>query len=126
MSWFDIAKGVFKDCDRLTNITIPDSVRGISSSAFESCSSLTSVTIGDSVTSIGEYAFRYCSSLTSVTIGDSVESIGYMAFFSCNSLTSVYYTGSESEWQNIGIGNYNSMLPGAQIEYDNVPPIMLP
>ena len=65
-----IACGVFSGCERLAEITIPDSVTSIGERAFYSCASLTSVVIGDSVTSIGSSAFNNCSSLTSVYISD--------------------------------------------------------
>ena len=84
-----IAYGVFENCERLTNITIPDGVRGIGDSAFYGCTNLTSVTIGDSVTTIGDSAFASCENLTSVTIPDSVTSIGDGAFANCKSLTSI-------------------------------------
>ena len=96
-----IARGVFQDCHSLTNITIPDSVTGISDWAFENCNNLTSVTIGDSVTSIGNSAFNNCYALTSVTIPDSVTSIGNYAFSGCYVLTSVTIPDSVTS-----IGNY--------------------
>ena len=65
-----IAGGVFDNCERLTNITIPNGVRTIGSSAFYSCDKLTSITIPDSVTGIGDSAFQHCSALTSVHITD--------------------------------------------------------
>ena len=84
-----IGDWAFAYCTRLTSVTIPDSVTSIGGVAFYKCSRLTSVTIGNSVTSIGKYAFRDCSSLTSVTIPNSVTSIGHGAFRGCSSLTSV-------------------------------------
>ena len=84
-----IGNCAFRDCSRLTSITIPNSVTSIGSYAFCDCSSLTSVTIPNSVTSIGYYAFSGCSSLTSVTIGSGVTSIENGAFFNCTSLTSL-------------------------------------
>ena len=85
-----IGNEAFYGCSSLaTSIAIPDGVTSIGSSAFYGCSSLTSITIPDSVTSIGSSAFRGCSSLTSITIPDSVTSIGERAFYNCSSLTSV-------------------------------------
>ena len=78
---------------------------------------LTSVTIPDSVTSIGEYAFAYCSKLTSVTIPDSVTSIGERAFIMCSKFIDIYFIGSEEDWNDISIGNYNTDLTNATRYY---------
>ena len=55
-------------------------VIGIGANAFRDCTRLTNVTIPNSVTSIGDYAFYDCSGLTSITIPNSVTSIGSWAF----------------------------------------------
>lgn len=96
-----IAYGVFRDCNRLTSITIPDSV-----------------------TSIGSDAFNGCSNLSSVVIGDSVTSIGSRAFSDCSKLTDVYYTGTQEQWNQIAIDNEwnnNYNLINATIHYNYVP-----
>ncbi|MBR4868896.1 MAG: leucine-rich repeat protein, partial [Clostridia bacterium] len=51
-------------CDRLTSVTIPNSVTTIEGEAFSYCDSLTSVTIPNSVTSIGNNSFESCENLT--------------------------------------------------------------
>ena len=79
----------FYGCIKLANITIPDGVTSIGYSAFGGCSGLTNITIPDSVTSIGDSAFHDCSNLTSITIPDSVTSIGEVAFYGCSGLTSI-------------------------------------
>ncbi len=113
-----IASDAFSNCTNLTNVNIPDSVTSIGNGAFYNCSSLSSVSIPDSVVSIGKYAFEDCSNLTSVTIPDSVVSIGNYAFYDCTSLKNVYYTGTQSQWNSIIIGNANSCLTGAVIHYN--------
>jgi hypothetical protein len=72
--------------NQLTSVTIPNSVTTIGDSAFSS-NQLTSVTIPNSVTTIGDSAFS-SNQLTSVTIPNSVTTIGDSAF-SFNQLTSV-------------------------------------
>ena len=80
---------VFSQCDFLTSIIIPDSVKSIGKYAFYGCNSLTSIVIGNGVTSIGEAAFMGCKSLTSIVIGNGVTSIWETAFDDCSSLTSI-------------------------------------
>ena len=79
-------RAFYNNNNRLTSVTIPDSVTTIGHEAFFG-NNLTSVTIPDSVTTIGSYAFSG-NRLTSVTIPDSVTTIGNSAFQG-NSLTSV-------------------------------------
>ena len=77
-------------------ITIPSTLGGypvtsIGYSAFRECSRLTSVTIPNRVTNIGASAFSRCSGLTSVTIPNSVTSISTMAFDGCGNLWTAWY-----------------------------------
>ncbi len=125
-----IPAGICEGMNKLTSITIPNSVTSIGNHAFHNCSGLTSVTIGDSVTRIGDNAFSGCSSLTSVTLnsntivsntylsdsniksifggqveeyilGDEITSIGDYAFSDCSRLTSMTIPNSVTS-----IGDY--------------------
>ncbi len=87
----NICSPMFKNCDRLENVTIDGDVESIGSNAFGSCASLKSVTIGNGVTSIGSYAFGYCYDLQSVTIGNNVTSIEYSCFYYCRSLSKITF-----------------------------------
>ena len=102
--------------NKITKVTIPDSVTSIGSYAFYSCDSLTSVTIPNSVTSIGEQAFAYCGILTSVTIGNGVTSIGDAAFRGCSGLTSITVDESNTAYKSID-GNLYSKDGKALIQY---------
>ncbi|MBO7313867.1 MAG: leucine-rich repeat domain-containing protein, partial [Alistipes sp.] len=59
----EIGEDAFFNCDSITSVTIPDSVKTIGEVAFAECNSLTSVTIPNSVATIGENAFGWCDSL---------------------------------------------------------------
>ena len=112
------ASHLYINGEKIINLVIPNSVRGIGELAFYCCTDLTSVTIPNSVTGIGKNAFWGCSSLREVTLnsaavvatryssgykfatifgsqvssyilGESVNAIGEGAFDDCTGLTSV-------------------------------------
>lgn len=79
--------------DHVTKITIPNSVRSISSDAFRGAVSLTEVTYaeGSMLETIGNYAFAECPRLTTVNLPKSLISITRYAFYSCTALTTVTF-----------------------------------
>ena len=81
-----IGNDAFKDCWRLTDITIPNTVTSIGNKAFFGCSNLTSFIIPDSVTSIGTEAFVLCSKLEDITIGRGLTIISDAAFAYCEGI----------------------------------------
>ncbi len=85
----EIGRFAFCYCSSLTSVTIPNSVTSIGGSAFCGCTGLTSVTIPNSVTSISSSAFKKCTSLTEITIPESVTEIGGSAFYNCTGLTEI-------------------------------------
>ena len=85
----DIGNNAFQNCAGLTAITIPDNVTTIGNSAFYGCAGLTAATIGNGVTNIGRSAFYGCAGLTTITIPDNVTDIEYSAFSGCTGLTTV-------------------------------------
>jgi len=87
--------------ERITTLTIPESVTIIGDYAFYDCKQLTGVYIPNSVTAIGNSAFYNCNGITSLTIPNSVATIGELAFYSCDGLTSVTIPGSV-----ITVGDY--------------------
>ena len=129
----------FFECDNLADIIIPESVTSIGDSAFGWCCNLTNITIPNSVVSIGGHAFSYCTKLvsitipdgmtriddlfyhcirlTSVTIPESVTSIERYAFDYCEALQTIYYSGTEAQWNEITIEEYNNPLLNANIVF---------
>lgn len=87
----EIGEGAFKDCTKITGITMPDSVEVINSSAFENCEKLKNVSFGDRLETIGNHAFKECSSLEKIVIPDNVKKIGGGAFGNCEKLKDVSF-----------------------------------
>ena len=75
-----IGDSAFRECKKLTKVTIPDSVTRIGDMAFEGCGKLKDLVIPDTVTAIGNFAFNDCKGLTTVTIPASVLAFGEHAF----------------------------------------------
>lgn len=86
----EIGYNAFDGCTGLKTMTIPNSVEIIKSSAFEDCTALESVTIPNSVTEIGYSAFKNCSSLKEVYLPNSIEKIDQETFYGCSSLNTIY------------------------------------
>lgn len=85
----NIGNEAFKECDRITSVTIPDSITNIGDYAFYGCVNIQDIIIPDSVIEIGCYAFSSCSNLISVKIGNSVSYIGDHAFYNCTNLKTI-------------------------------------
>jgi hypothetical protein len=75
--------------NKLTSVTISNSVTSIGYAAFAYCRKITSITIGNSMEILGEYAFYENSSLESIIIPNSVTHIEQGAFNECASLKSI-------------------------------------
>lgn len=111
-----LAKGAFKDCEKVTAVYIPDGITEMKSDVFNGCSnlrrvrfspdmrvlsggtftdciSLEQVELPEGVTEILDHAFSGCSSLKTVEIPEGVTEIGDEAFEN-SGLTEIYIPGS--------------------------------
>ena len=70
----------FNQCDKLTFVDIPSSVKTIGGGAFYFCSSLTSITLKEGLEHIEWNAFDDCRSLENITFPNSLKTIGNYAF----------------------------------------------
>lgn len=92
-----IADEAFRNCNELTSVVLPNTIRSIGRNAFYGCSILSDINLPSSLTSIGASAFGYCTSLTSMDIPNSVTTIGWNAFYCCTGLTDVTISTSVAE-----------------------------
>ncbi len=112
----------FAGCTSLTSINIPDAVTFIAYETFKGCSSLKRIALPSYITSIEFCTFEDCVSLEAIEIPASVTRIDYSAFNNCVSLKDVYYTGTEEQWNAIGIGGGNECLTNATIHFNSFMP----
>lgn len=70
----------FEDCDSLTTIVIPDTVKSIGEYAFQGADNLKQVTLSKKLESIGRRSFQNCKSLEEITIPETVTTIDRWAF----------------------------------------------
>ena len=109
-------------CSGLTDVTIPASLTKIRYGTFNGCTGLTSVVIPEGVPMIDGIAFAGCTGLASIVIPESVTKIEWSAFRECNNLKDVYYIGSQKQWEQIQIAEYNEPLLNAAIHFNSVGP----
>lgn len=115
-----ISNHMLSECRSLTKVTIPQGVTAIEGYAFNECRSLKNVVVPEGVTSIGGFAFNYCESMDRITLPASLSQISSRAFFACG-LNTLCYAGSQEQWQQIQVGDFNTGLNNANIIYDYTP-----
>lgn len=109
-------------CGGLTDVTIPASLTKIRYGTFNGCTGLTSAVIPEGVPMIDGIAFAGCTGLTSIVIPESVTKIEWGAFRDCSNLKDVYYVGSQRQWEQVQIAEYNEPLLNAAIHFNSVGP----
>ena len=83
-----ICHGEFSE-NKITTVTLPDTVTCIGKQAFLQCSQLVSLKFSNTLTRIEDHAFFDCRGLSSLTLPDTVTRIGKYAFGGCSGLVSV-------------------------------------
>ncbi len=100
-----IGEGAFSDCEKLTAITLPDTLTEIERDAFANCYKLEKANIPSKVKVLKACTFESCGSLKNVTLSEGLTDIEKEAFYSCYSLSSIKFP---STLKTIG---YHSFLP---------------
>ena len=91
-----IAERAFENCEFITSVTIPGSVKTIEYNAFLNCRNLKTVTLGEGIDFIGYDAFSR-TAIESITIPSSVKTIDGDAFWGCRNLkTIILHEGIEN------------------------------
>lgn len=91
-----IEDSCFSDCEALTYVDIPSSVKEIGNLAFFKCKGFETITIPDGVESIGSDGFSYCEKVAYIYVPESVKFIGHHAFYGDLGCEKIYL-GAENE-----------------------------
>lgn len=78
-----IERRTFANCDWLTEITLPTTLKELREEAFMGCTNLTHIEIPEGVRIIPSNCFYGCRMLSKVGVPTSIEEIGEAAFCSC-------------------------------------------
>ena len=100
----------FKNCDKITSVTIPKTINSIGEAAFQYCKLLNAIVIPDAVKIINDYTFNYCESLVSITIPKYVKSIGNYSFQDCRSLNEIIIPYGLTSFGKNSFQNCNSLI----------------
>ena len=87
----------FQDCDKITSIVMPNTIREIDGNAFTNCTSMNNVDLPENLEIIGSYAFSGCSRLVQFTVPASVTVVDEGAFSSCLDLSFVTFEDKPGE-----------------------------
>ena len=86
-----LPNAIFKGCNNLRDITIPDAIETIGEGAFQGCSKLSAPPISTFLTTISDNAFNGCTSIVDLVLSEkgTLATIGTSAFKGCNKITMV-------------------------------------
>ncbi len=98
MRSLEIDDGILTRCrDGSHYISIPDDVKTIGDSAFKNCEKLEEVDIGESLVDLRKEAFRGCKNLKKLVLPENVRAVGESAFRDCIRLESVIVENNDIE-----------------------------
>ncbi len=105
----------FENCPKLKKFTI-DHISYLGRHAFADCTSLEEVRYFD-YDSIGDGAFLNCTSLKEVWLSSVLSHINEEAFRNINDDLDLYFVGTEDQWAEITVEEYNTALNDINIHY---------
>ncbi len=127
----------FAGCTSLRAVNVPERLNRIDSYAFSGCSSLEwlpieqfdvleahsfagwtglkSAVLSPQLKSLPDGLFDGCTGLQRVTVQNNVTSIGTGVFTGCTALTDVYYTGTQTQWDQIRTPKGEDVLGSAEL-----------
>ena len=108
-------------------MTLNASVEYLGYSAFANCTALEEIVIPEGIKTIGYMledgecgsTFAGCTALKRVVFPASITNVFASSFYECTALEQVAFTGNESAWNAVVIGQGNELLTGASITFNH-------
>lgn len=100
-----LAKGAFKDCEKVTAVYIPDGITEMKSDVFNGCCNLRRVRFSPDMSVLAGGTFTDCISLEQVELPEWVTEIQGHAFSGCSSLKTVEIPEGVTEIGDEAFGN---------------------
>lgn len=88
-----IGGSAFSNCNKVEQVTLPESLTSLGSSAFSNCSSLKSFTFPANIKQVPSSILYYCYNLETVTLAEGTTQIGSSAFYYCPKLATINLDG---------------------------------
>lgn len=104
-----IGEKAFNNCKLLEEIELPRSLYSLEASAFSGCETLKRIAIPRSITKISYGTFRDCKALTEVILHEKLTSIASMAFAGCLSLNKIDVPGSVKKIEEQAFRDCNAL-----------------
>ena len=76
-----LSKGMFRNCDSLTDMILVDNTKSIPEYTFSGCDGFTSIVVPEGITDIGAFAFEKCNNLVSIILPSTLKTIGTSAIW---------------------------------------------
>lgn len=89
----EIPEYMFRKCETIKKIVLPNTCKGIGDYAFQFHKHIEEVKFPKNCAFVGSYAFADCSSLSNIDIPSSVTVIDESAFSNCSKLQSINFIG---------------------------------
>ena len=99
----------FALCESLQEITLPDSLKVVSTRAFYKCKALSSIQFGAGVENIEQQAFQGCTDLTEIVLPDNIKTIGVRAFKDCTQVEKIVFGNGVETIEKYAFYNLSSL-----------------
>ena len=113
-----IWSSAFQSCIGMTRLSIPESVTEIGAYALNGCEKLSVLRLPSGLTSIPRALAADCHTLTSVYLPAGITRVEEFAFYDCQNLRDVYFDGSEEQWKEVKVEDYNDCLFAAKMHFN--------